>query len=282
MNDLIRISTANGVSSEAAEAYKDQLANATLQHAIASSCYWSLCGGSCTVGYFDVTEARGQVAGAQQNSVCAPGEVQTLCCAPGTTMGSSCQWEGFRGVGFPCSPACSDPEATIVARNTNSYGTNEAGQLADLTYTGGFQAYCCVGFVPSSITNTANLPLYGQTPALGKRDTRSSASGTDLSLHVRDVDATIEKRGAPLLVGGLGALCLADAPIAALLAPFTFGLSIAADGVLCAVAAAAAAATAAIIGFMVLSSIVGWVFGGSLSTPNPACPSPSPSPTRSS
>ncbi|RMJ26207.1 Chitin recognition protein [Aspergillus sp. HF37] len=189
-------------------------------------------------------------------------------------MGSSCQWEGFRGVGFPCSPACSDPEATIVARSTNSYGTNEAGQLADLTCTGGFQAYCCVGFVPSSITNTANLPLYGQTPVLGKRDTRSSTSGTDLSLHVRDVDATIEKRGGPLLVGGLGALCLADAPIAALLAPLTFGLSIAAEGVLCAVAAAAAAATAAIIGFMVLSSIVGWVFGAPYPHLTAARPSP--------
>ncbi|KAK4033108.1 hypothetical protein C8A01DRAFT_40430 [Parachaetomium inaequale] len=161
MNDLLGIGTANGVSGAAAESYKQQLANATLQQAVASSCYWSLCGGSCTTGYFGVTEARGQVAGIQRNSVCAPGEFQTLCCAPGTSMGT-CKWEGFRGVGFPCSPACSNPSAVIVARNTNSYSMNEAGQTTDLTCTGGFQAYCCVGFVPSSITNSGNLALYGR------------------------------------------------------------------------------------------------------------------------
>ena len=98
MNDLLGIGTANGVSAAAAESYIEQLANATLQQAIASSCYWSLYGDQCTTGYFDVTEAHGQVAGIQENSVCTGDEVQTLYCAPGTTMGT-CQWEGFRGVG---------------------------------------------------------------------------------------------------------------------------------------------------------------------------------------
>ena len=88
MNDLMGIGTANGVSEVAATSFKEQMANATLQNAIASSCYWSLCGGECTTGYFDVTGARGQIVGFQQNSVCSPGEVQTLCCAPGTTMGT--------------------------------------------------------------------------------------------------------------------------------------------------------------------------------------------------
>ncbi|KFY85211.1 hypothetical protein V498_07750 [Pseudogymnoascus sp. VKM F-4517 (FW-2822)] len=266
MNDLMGIGTANGVSEAAAASFKEQMANATLQNAIASSCYWSLCGGTCTTGYFDVTEARGQVAGLQQNSVCAPGEFQTLCCAPGTTMGT-CQWEGFRGVGMPCSPACSDSKATIVARNSNSYEMNDGGQIQDLTCTGGFQAYCCTGFVPSSITNSGNLVLYGQTPVLSKRD----GSNHGLSLYVRN--HAVEKRAIPgLLISGLGALCLADAIPAALLAPLTFGLSLAAEGAICAVAAVAAAATAAIIGFAILLSVFGWIFSGSPSKPNAGVP----------
>lgn len=266
MNDLMGIGTENGVSEAAAASFKEQMANATLQNAIASSCYWSLCGGTCTTGYFDVTEARGQVAGLQQNSVCAPGEFQTLCCAPGTTMGT-CQWEGFRGVGMPCSPACSDSKATIVARNSNSYEMDDGGQIQDLTCTGGFQAYCYTGFVPSSITNSGNLVLYGQTPALSKRD----GSNHGLSLYVRD--HAFEKRAIPgLLISGLGALCLANAIPAALLAPLTFGLSLAAEGAICAVAAVAAAATAAIIGFAILLSVFGWIFGGSPSKPNAGVP----------
>ncbi|KFY20605.1 hypothetical protein V491_03570, partial [Pseudogymnoascus sp. VKM F-3775] len=46
MNDLMGIGTANGVSEAAAASFKEQMANATLQNAIASSCYWSLCGGT--------------------------------------------------------------------------------------------------------------------------------------------------------------------------------------------------------------------------------------------
>jgi hypothetical protein len=45
---------------------------------------------------------------------------------PRTTIGA-CRWEGFRGVAFPCSPACSDSNATLAARNTNSYYTNKDG-----------------------------------------------------------------------------------------------------------------------------------------------------------
>lgn len=266
MNDLMGIGTANGVSEAAAASFKEQMANATLQNAIASSCYWSLCGRTCTTGYFDITEARGQVAGLQQNSVCAPGEFQTLCCAPGTAMGT-CQWEGFRGVAMPCSPACSEPKATIVARNSNSYEMNDGGQIEDLTCTGGFQAYCCTGFIPSSITNSGNLLLYGQTPVLSKRD----GSNNGLSLYVRDHAA--EKRAFPgLLISGLGTLCLADALPAALLAPFTFGLSLAVEGAVCAATTVAAVASAAIIGFAILSSLFGWLFGGSPSKPNIGVP----------
>jgi chitinase len=146
MDDLLGVGQANGVSEAEAQKYKAQLGNATLQKDIAASCYWSLCGKDCKNGYFGVTEAYGQVANVQQNSVCSNSELQTLCCAPGASMGT-CQWEGFRGVGLPCAPVCSDPTAVIVAQNTNSYQENADGQLADLTCTGGYQAYCCVGLV---------------------------------------------------------------------------------------------------------------------------------------
>jgi hypothetical protein len=127
---------------------------------MADSCYWFLCGGQCTDGYFDVTESRGSPSAVQRNTICAPGEVQALCCAPGTTIGA-CRWEGFRGVAFPCSPACSDSNATLVARNTNSYHTNKDGQLRDLTCIGGYQAFCRSGFEPSPITNTGSPNLIG-------------------------------------------------------------------------------------------------------------------------
>jgi hypothetical protein len=257
MNDLMGIGTANGISDEAAKSYREQLSNATLQQSIASSCYWSLCGGSCTTGYFDVTGARGQVAGLQRNSICAPGQFQTLCCAPGTSMGT-CKWEGFRGVGFPCSPACKNPNATIVARNSNSYETTEAGQTSDLTCTGGFQAYCCVGFVPSSITNSGNLPLY--------RDQNGDAMASKRDgIHERGL---VEKREGSLLVGELSAMCLDAAVLLLGLTPFTFGLSAAVAGAICVAAAGAALA----IGFAIFKSIVGWIFGGEPDHPNKGVP----------
>jgi hypothetical protein len=42
MNDLMGIGTANGVSEAAAASFKEQMANATLQNAVASSCSGSL------------------------------------------------------------------------------------------------------------------------------------------------------------------------------------------------------------------------------------------------
>ncbi|KAI1105614.1 hypothetical protein F4804DRAFT_341082 [Jackrogersella minutella] len=260
MNDLLGIGQSNGISEAAAESYKEQLANATLQKAIASSCYWSLCGGGCTTGYFDQTEARGQVADIQQNSVCAPGEFQTLCCAPGTTMGT-CQWEGFRGVGFPCSPACNDSSATIVARNSNSYQTNEGGQTADLTCTGGYQAYCCVGFVPSSITNSGNLFLYG---AGSKRD-----DVHDLGIKERGL--AIQKRS-PLLVANLGVLCLGKAPELLALGLASFSVSLAAEGAIC---LAAAASILPFIGYAILNGVNGvrgWLNSLLPSQPNTGVP----------
>ena len=69
MSDLLGVGTASGATEAEAQSYKDQLNNATLQKGIAASCYWSLCGDTCQSGYFDVTEAKGQVSGVQQKSV---------------------------------------------------------------------------------------------------------------------------------------------------------------------------------------------------------------------
>ncbi|KAJ5970687.1 class V chitinase [Penicillium vulpinum] len=215
MNDLLGIGQANGVTEAEATEYKNQLGNATLQNSIAASCYWTLCGGTCNSTYFDVTEARGQIAHVQQNSVCRSGEYQTLCCAPQTTMGT-CSWEGFRGVGLPCSPVCSDPDATIVAQNSNSYGVNEDGLTSDLTCTGGFQAYCCTGFIPSSKTNTGNMLLYGQ----GVFSKRSIPEGLDHALQV------LHPRGTTEEVVITAAICATTILAFIAAAPFTFGLSL--------------------------------------------------------
>lgn len=65
MSDLMGIGEANGVPAAQAANYKSQLQNATLETAIASSCYWTLCGETCYSTYFGVTEARGQVVNVQ-------------------------------------------------------------------------------------------------------------------------------------------------------------------------------------------------------------------------
>ena len=170
---------------------------------------------------------------------------------------------------MPCSPACSDSEATIVARNSNSYQENDGGQIEDLTCTGGFQAYCCTGFVPSSITNSGNLVLYGQTSALSKR----GGSNTGLSLYVRDYG--LEERGLPglILSGlGLGSLCLADLVPSLLGALPSFGLSLIGEGAVCTLGALAGATATIYVGWQIISGIVGWVFGGSPSKPNVGFP----------
>ncbi|KAJ6031855.1 class V chitinase [Penicillium herquei] len=161
MSDVMGIGEVNGITAAQAANYKILLEDATLEKSIASSCYWTLCGETCSSTYVGVTDARGQVANVQQDPVCAPDEYQTLCCAPQTTMGT-CRWNGYRGVGLPCSPFCEDPRAVVVAQNTNSYGMDEDGLTEDLTCTGGYQAYCCSGFVASPKANTGNIFPYGQ------------------------------------------------------------------------------------------------------------------------
>ncbi|CAO2656569.1 Nn.00g053720.m01.CDS01 [Neocucurbitaria sp. VM-36] len=158
-NDLLGIGLANGVSPERAENVKEQLRNATRAAEVGSSCYWTFCGESCQTGWFPATHANGQIAGIQKDTECAAGDTQILCCAPGTSMGT-CSWDGWRGVGLSCASACRDPKAVIVARNSNS---------GDRDCNGGYQAYCCSGFVPSPTTNTGELALFGHSD-LTRRD----------------------------------------------------------------------------------------------------------------
>lgn len=209
-NDLLGIGPANGVSPEEAQKIRDDLANATQAAAVASSCYWTFCGDDCTPGYFPATVARGQVAGIQRDTECPADQYQTLCCAPGTTMGT-CKWDGWRGVGLSCAPACSDSDATIVARNSNS---------GDLDCNGGYQAYCCSGFVPSSRTNTGNLALVGQG-GITKRGLGGGVAGgvlgtlacvalvTAANIVLASLTAGLSIIGSPALYsacGGVGAL----------------------------------------------------------------------------
>jgi chitinase len=214
-NDLLGIGPANGVSVEVAQRIKDDLNNATQAAAVGSSCYWTFCGETCKNGYFSATQATGQIAGIQRDTECAKDQPQTLCCAPGTTMGQ-CSWDGWRGVGLSCAPVCSNPSATIVARNSNN---------AEYNCNGGYQAYCCNGFIPSSKTNTGSLALIGQG-GITKRGIRGGISG-----------------------GILGALACVAAVSAAniILGFFTAGLSILGGG---AAAVAACGGIGAVLGFV--------------------------------
>jgi hypothetical protein len=67
------------------------------------------------------------------NTVCSGTDVQSLCCAPGTTLGK-CQWEGWNGVGMPCSAVCANDSDIVIAENSkftldtfnNKPNTNES------------------------------------------------------------------------------------------------------------------------------------------------------------
>ncbi|GAB7352155.1 hypothetical protein MBLNU459_g2641t2 [Dothideomycetes sp. NU459] len=235
MSDLLGIGTANGVSEAEAQALKNQMNNATLQQDIAQSCYWSLCGQGCTPGYFGSTSAKGQVAGVQRDSVCSGGDVQTLCCAPGTTMGT-----------------------LVVAQNSNNYYSSPLGDvLIDETCTGGFQAYCCTGFKPSTKANTGNLFLYGQG-GFQKR----AISGRDLVIR------NAKKGGESGLTTVVACAAAFSLLIAA--APETFGLSLLGEP----------AVIGACLAAGVVMTATGWIAkpAGSAPQTNPKPPPPKASP----
>lgn len=195
--------------------------------------------------YYPVTQAKGQVANngkdASVDTICKGTEVQSLCCAPGTTLGT-CGWEGYNGVGMPCSASCANDSAIAIAENSECSSpkpacnlvltitsqpllqvlfTSEAqytnaniihsddsiSTLEDQTCNGGYQAYCCVGFKASQSANTASLALDDQVTS-SKR-----------SLQKRGISPTV------------GRVCLSVAEIAvteiaaAAAAFFSFGVS---------------------------------------------------------
>lgn len=197
-NDLLGLGPANGVSIVKANNIKDQINDLTRTNAVASSCYWTFCGDSCKPGWFPATSANGQIAGVQRDTECPTDTTQTLCCAPGTTLGI-CKWEGWRGVGLSCVPVCSDPLAIIAARNTN---------FRDRDCNGGYQAFCCSGFVASSTIGTEDLALIGQG-GLARRDGKGGTEG---------------------LVLGTLACIAAVASANILLAVFTAGISLIGSG----------------------------------------------------
>jgi GH18 family chitinase len=205
-NDLLGIGPANGVSADVAQKIKDKLNDAAESAAVASSCYWTFCGERCTSGYFPATGANGQISGIQRDTECPKDSPQTLCCAPGTIMGA-CTWEGWRGVGLACAPVCKDTNATIVARNSNP---------EDRNCNGGYQAYCCSGFVPSSKTNTGGLALIGQGGlakreegsgeyglVLGERGVKGGVNGLALGLPICAAIITLIEVIASLATAGL-------------------------------------------------------------------------------
>lgn len=161
-SDLLGLGTANGISSAKALELKQNQRYAVSQATSMNSCYWSFCGDSCASGYFPQTSSNGQVNGVSSNTVCKSGELETLCCASGTNMGS-CEWEGWNGVGMSCSGGgCLGSGSVAIAFNSNNYIKQAAvGYLKDQTCHGGFQSYCCLGFRASSKGSISSLDLVG-------------------------------------------------------------------------------------------------------------------------
>lgn len=115
--DTLGIGASSGYSDELTSAVQSGISRAEDAAAVENSCYWSLCGDSCTYGFFQATQANGQVGGVSDSTICSDGEMQTLCCAAGTTMGQ-CEWDGWAGVGLACGSRCNDLNATLVAANS--------------------------------------------------------------------------------------------------------------------------------------------------------------------
>lgn len=161
-SDLLGLGTANGVTSEKALELKQNQRDAISQATNMNSCYWTFCGDSCASGYFAETSSNGQVNGVSSNTVCKSGQVETLCCASGTNMGT-CEWEGWNGVGLACSGGgCLGSGSTAIAFNTNNYAKQAAvALLFDQTCHGGFQSYCCSGFKASPKGSVSSLDLIG-------------------------------------------------------------------------------------------------------------------------
>jgi len=158
--DLANQSMPTGYGSQADTGLSSQATDFTNQLAVNTqagmACYTSQCAESCLPGYSGVTNMNGQPGYLPTAPDCPSGNLETLCCASGTTLGT-CTWRGWRGQGLPCSGGC-NPGETLVAQNTNHHDTAN-GVLEDQTCNGGLQSYCCDGFVgpPSMTVNTKEM-----------------------------------------------------------------------------------------------------------------------------
>ncbi|KAL4879023.1 hypothetical protein BJY04DRAFT_229519 [Aspergillus karnatakaensis] len=168
--DLQGIGSSNGISPEDAETLQEIAARETKAAAISNSCYWSFCGQNCVQGYSEMTLAKGQVPGLLFDSGCSGNDVRSLCCVSGTATGK-CSWEGWRGVGLPCSSNYCPDGSELIAANSKLNIHADSGA-------GGSQSFCCSGFVPSPKSNTDELALLGRdllveegTQALSQRAT---------------------------------------------------------------------------------------------------------------
>jgi hypothetical protein len=176
---LLGIGASNGFSVDARNHLRFGIESLEEAEEIAASCYWTFCGSECTQGYTAETQARGIIPGLGYDAECPVGLAKTLCCAPSTTIGK-CQWDGWRGVGMPCTGSCEKSTAKSIAENTNSYRDNEGTPFVDHTCNGGTQQYCCEGFKPPAHSNLEDLVLLG-------RDRRSPTSSTERQLTKRKV-----------------------------------------------------------------------------------------------
>jgi chitinase len=157
--DLNNQSTLTGYGSQANTSLSDTATSFVNQQSVNTqagmACYTSQCGADCMSGYSGVTNMNGQPGYLPTAEPCS-GDVETLCCASGTTLGT-CTWRGWRGQGLPCSGGCNSGE-TLVAQNTNHHDTVN-GVLEDQTCNGGLQSYCCEGFVAPSTLHTSTEDL---------------------------------------------------------------------------------------------------------------------------
>jgi hypothetical protein len=116
-NNLLGIGTANGVSPTDAQTFRNQKEATDRAASIAKSCYWTFCGGSCEKGYTSQAYAKGQVPNIHGDESCTDDTVRTLCCAPGTTMGT-CSWHGWNGVGMACTTEYCPSGKEMIAMNS--------------------------------------------------------------------------------------------------------------------------------------------------------------------
>lgn len=114
--DLLGIGASSGIASNVANNIKNLIQQAADHEPVADSCYWSDCDSTCKVGYYAQSFTNGQIGNVASSRACTSDGIRSLCCPSGSHMGT-CAWEGWRGVGMPCSGStCRDPNAVLIAR----------------------------------------------------------------------------------------------------------------------------------------------------------------------